>query len=36
VLGDYLAATENPLGLPMCLRMNGQPLQLNRRARGGI
>ena len=32
VLGDYLAATENPLALPMRLRMNGQPLQLNRSA----
>jgi hypothetical protein len=32
VLGDYLAATSNPLAIPMRLRRNGRPLQLARRA----
>lgn len=27
VLGDHLAATANPLAIPMCLRCNGVPLQ---------
>lgn len=32
LLGGYLTATKNPLALPMLLRMNGQPLQLDRSA----
>ena len=32
VLGDYLADTDSPFALPMRLRMNGQPLRLDRRA----
>lgn len=32
VVGDYLAATNNPLAIAMCLRKNGQPLVLERRA----
>lgn len=32
VLGDYLAATDNPLAIPMQLRRNGQPLELERQA----
>ncbi len=32
VLGDYLAATNNPLAIAMCLRRNGQPLALERQA----
>jgi len=32
VLGDYLAATSNPLAIPMRLRWNGRPLQLVRQA----
>ncbi len=30
VLGDYLISTANPLAIPMRLRKNGQPLQLER------
>jgi hypothetical protein len=30
VLGDYLAATRNPLALPMTLRRDGRPLSLTR------
>lgn len=29
VLGDYLAATDNPLAIPMRLRRHGQPLELS-------
>ena len=29
VLGDYLAASQHPLAIPMHLRMNGQPLQMD-------
>jgi pimeloyl-ACP methyl ester carboxylesterase len=29
VLGDYLAATDNPLAIPMRLRRQGQPLELS-------
>jgi pimeloyl-ACP methyl ester carboxylesterase len=32
VMGDYLAATENPLAISMSLRQNGQTLVLERRA----
>jgi len=32
VMGDYLAATENPLAISMSLRQNGKPLILERRA----
>ncbi|MGZ6132025.1 MAG: hypothetical protein ACXWLF_08370, partial [Myxococcaceae bacterium] len=32
VLGDYLAATGNPLAIQMQLRQGGHPLQLERRA----
>lgn len=32
VMGDHLAATENPLALSMSLRQNGKPLILERRA----
>jgi len=32
VLGDYLAATGNPLAIAMRLRRNGRPLQLERQA----
>jgi hypothetical protein len=32
VLGDHLAATGNPLAIPMCLRRKGQPLELEREA----
>jgi pimeloyl-ACP methyl ester carboxylesterase len=32
VLGDYLAATNNPLAITMCFRKNGQPLLLERKA----
>lgn len=32
VLGDYLISTASPLTIPMCLRKNGQPLQLERKA----
>ncbi|HEY5757245.1 MAG TPA: hypothetical protein VIU34_15550 [Steroidobacter sp.] len=32
VLGDYLVSTASPLAIPMCLRRNGQPLQLERKA----
>jgi pimeloyl-ACP methyl ester carboxylesterase len=32
VLGDYLAATNNPLAIAMCFRKNGQPLVLERQA----
>jgi hypothetical protein len=32
VLGDYLAASSNPLAIPMRLRRNGRPLQLDRQA----
>jgi hypothetical protein len=35
VLGDYLAATSNPLAIPMRLRRNGSPLQLSRLALAG-
>jgi pimeloyl-ACP methyl ester carboxylesterase len=35
VLGDYLAATSNPLAIPMRLRRNGRPLQLSRQALAG-
>lgn len=31
VLGDYLAATQNPLAIPMYFRRNGVRLELNRR-----
>jgi len=34
VLGDYLAATSNPLAIPMRLRRNGRPLRLARPALG--
>ncbi len=30
VLGDHLAGTANPLAIPMCLRVGGQPLQLQK------
>src|SRR5512142_1670619 len=30
ILGDHLAATENPLAIPMRLRRHGRPLQLER------
>jgi pimeloyl-ACP methyl ester carboxylesterase len=30
VLGDYLAETGNPLGVTMCLRREGKPLELER------
>jgi len=30
VLGDYLAATDNPLAIPMRLRLDGHPLDLDR------
>jgi pimeloyl-ACP methyl ester carboxylesterase len=32
VLGDYLISTASPLAIPMRLRTNGQPLQLERKA----
>jgi PGAP1-like protein len=32
VIGDYLAATENPLAISMRLRRNGKPLTLERQA----
>src|SRR5208337_4495154 len=32
MMGDYLAATGNPLAIPMQLRRNGQPLTLERKA----
>lgn len=32
LIGDYLAATSNPLAIPMRLRRNGQPLALERKA----
>jgi len=32
VMGDYLAATDNPLAISMSLRRNGRPLALERRA----
>ena len=32
LMGDYLAATGNPLAIPMRLRRNGQPLTLERKA----
>jgi len=32
VLGDYLAASDNPLAIPMSLRRNGQPLVLETHA----
>lgn len=32
VLGDYLVSTASPLAIPMRLRRNGQPLQLERKA----
>ena len=32
VLGDYLAETDNPLAIPMCLRRDGRPLELERNA----
>jgi len=32
VVGDHLAATENPLAIPMRLRRDGRPLVLERRA----
>src|SRR5436190_10720061 len=32
VLGDYLAATDNPLATPMSLRSGGHPLRLERAA----
>ncbi len=32
VVGDYLVETGNPLAIPMRLRANGMPLQLNRRS----
>jgi pimeloyl-ACP methyl ester carboxylesterase len=32
VLGDYLAATDNPLAIPMRLRRDGQPLKLEAQA----
>jgi hypothetical protein len=32
VLGDYLAASSNPLAIPMRLRRNARPLQLDRQA----
>jgi pimeloyl-ACP methyl ester carboxylesterase len=32
VVGDYLAATRNPLAIPMQFRVNGQPLLLQRTA----
>jgi hypothetical protein len=31
LLGDYLAATDNPFAIPMRLRRNGQPLILERK-----
>lgn len=34
VLGDHLADTANPLAIPMRLRCNGQPLELERDALG--
>lgn len=30
VLGDYLAATDNPLSIPMVLRHSGRPLEVSR------
>lgn len=30
ILGDHLAAAQNPLAIPMCLRRRGRPLQLQR------
>jgi PGAP1-like protein len=35
VLGDYLAASSNPLAIPMRLRRNGRPLRLSRQALAG-
>jgi PGAP1-like protein len=32
MMGDYLAATENPLAIPMRLRRKGQPLTLEKKA----
>lgn len=32
VMGDYLAATDNPLAIAMCLRHKGRPLSLDRQA----
>ena len=32
MMGDYLAATGNPLAISMQLRRNGQPLKLRRGA----
>lgn len=32
VLGDHLVSTASPLAIPMCLRRNGEPLQLERKA----
>ncbi|HEX4339537.1 MAG TPA: hypothetical protein VH062_26705 [Polyangiaceae bacterium] len=34
VLGDYLAGTENPLAIEMCIRRRGEPLTLERDALG--
>src|SRR5579883_212492 len=31
ILGDHLAATQNPLAIPMRLRRHGRPISLNRR-----
>jgi pimeloyl-ACP methyl ester carboxylesterase len=35
VLGDYLEASKNPLAIPMCLRRNGHPLQVDKPALAG-
>lgn len=35
VVGDYLHASGNALALPMCMRVNGQPLELNAPALAG-
>jgi pimeloyl-ACP methyl ester carboxylesterase len=36
VLGDYLAATQNPLAIAMSFRRNGQPLVLERQALASV
>lgn len=35
VLGDYLAATQSPLAIPMRFRLNGKPLELDKRSLAG-
>lgn len=35
MIGDYLAATDNPLAISMCMRRNGKPLDMQRQALAG-